>query len=67
MKIATIIISILALILIAFNFTKVNFSAPFEGESIIALITIVSALCAIALMLILNISKRIEEKVKGRR
>ena len=67
MKILTIIISVLALALIVFNFTKVNFDAPFEGESIIALITILAALCAIVMMLILRVSKRIEEKVKQRR
>lgn len=66
MKIITVIISIVALALIAFNFTKIDFSTPFTGESIIALITILSALCAIALMLILRVSKRIEDKVKGR-
>lgn len=66
MKIITVIISIVALALIAFNFTKIDFSAPFTGESIIALITILSALCAIALMLILRVSRRIEDKVKER-
>lgn len=67
MKILTIIISVLALALIVFNFTKVNFESPFEGESMIALITILAALCAIVMMLILRISKHIEEKVKQRR
>jgi len=67
MKIITIIISLLAFILIVFNFTKVDFNAPFEGESITALITILAGFCAIFLMLILRISKRIEEKAKGRR
>lgn len=67
MKILTIIISVLALALIVFNFTKVNFESPFEGESMIALITILAALCAIVMMLILRVSKRIEEKVKQRR
>ena len=67
MKIASIIISVLALILIAFNITKVDFNAPLEGQSIVALITILAGLCAIILMLILRISKRIEEKVKQRR
>lgn len=66
MKILTIIISILALGLIVFNFTKVNFGAPFEGESIIALITILSGFCVVLLMTILRVSKRIEAKVKGR-
>ncbi|MFD0990290.1 hypothetical protein ACFQ1R_09295 [Mariniflexile jejuense] len=66
MKILTIIISVLALALIAFNFTKVDFNTPFEGESIIALITILSGFCVILMMTILRISKRIEAKVKGR-
>lgn len=66
MKILTVVISIIAVILIAFNFTKLDFSAPFEGESIIALITILAALCAIVMMLILRVSKRIEDKVNGR-
>ena len=67
MKILTIIISIISLALIAFNVTKVNFSHPFEGESMIALITIMASLCAILIMLILYVSKRIEAKVKERR
>ncbi|WP_100610582.1 hypothetical protein [Confluentibacter lentus] len=67
MKIITIIISLLAFVLIVFNFTKVDFNAPFEGESITALITILAGFCAIFLMLILRISKRIEDKVKEHR
>jgi uncharacterized integral membrane protein len=67
MKIATLVISLLAFILIVFNFTKVDFNAPLEGQSIYALITILAGLCTILLMLILRISKRIEEKVKERR
>lgn len=67
MKIFSIIISCLALILIVFNFTKVDFNAPFEGESMAALITILAGSCCVLLMLILRISKRIEEKVKQRR
>ncbi|WP_136482093.1 hypothetical protein [Cognatitamlana onchidii] len=48
----------------AFNMTKIDFTNPFEGESIIALITILASLCAIILMLILLVSRRIEQKVK---
>lgn len=66
MKVLTIIISLIAFALAVFNFTKVNFKAPFEGESIIALITILASLCAIFLMLILRVSKNIEQKVKDR-
>lgn len=64
MKILTIVISILAFGLIIFNFTKVDFEAPFKGESMIALITIVASLCVILMMLILRTSKRIEQKAK---
>ncbi|GAA4938690.1 hypothetical protein GCM10023314_09140 [Algibacter agarivorans] len=65
MKIFSIILSVMALGLIIFNFTKVNFDTPFEGDSMIALITIAAALCVIVMMGILRISKRIEQKVKG--
>lgn len=66
MKTLTIIISIVALGLMIFNFTKVDFNTPFEGESTVALITIVASLCVILMMAILRVSKRIEQKVKGR-
>ena len=67
MKISIIIISILGFGLAIFNFTKVNFDAPFEGESMTALITVVASLCVVLMMLILKVSKNIEQKVKGRR
>ena len=66
MKILTIVLSILALALIAFNFTQIDFSNPLEGQSAIAIITIVASLCVILMMLILRVSKQIEQKVNGR-
>lgn len=67
MKIATIILSIIALGLIAYNATILNFSNLFEGDSVVALITIVLSLCAITLLQILRISKRIEKLSKQKR
>lgn len=64
MKIFSIVVIILALALIIFNATKINFESPFEGNSTIALIGIVSGFCAIVLMLIFLVSKKIEEKTK---
>lgn len=64
MKIFTIIISLIAAALIVFNITQVNFDTPFEGQSIVALITILASLCVILMMFILRVSKRIEQKVK---
>ncbi|WP_178986104.1 hypothetical protein [Winogradskyella helgolandensis] len=66
MKVFTLILSIIALALIIFNTTKLNFEALFEGESQTALITIVAALCALVLLQILRISKKIEKLSKRR-
>ncbi len=64
MKILTIILSIIAVALIIYNFTKIDLDTPFEGDSITAIITILAALCAILLLQILRVSKKIEQKKK---
>ena len=66
MKIFTILLSIIAVALIIFNATKLNFDALFEGESYTAILTIIAALCAIILLQILRISKKIEKLDKKR-
>ncbi len=66
MKIFTLILSLIAIALIIFNATKLNFDALFEGESYTAIITIIAALCAIILLQILRISKKIETLSKKR-
>ncbi|MEZ4857550.1 MAG: hypothetical protein R2781_01940 [Flavobacteriaceae bacterium] len=55
---------IIALGLIIFNATKLNFDSLFEGDSKIALIGILAATCVILLMLILNISFKIKKSRK---
>ncbi|WAC00801.1 hypothetical protein N7U66_10900 [Lacinutrix neustonica] len=64
MKLFTIILSAIAMGLIIYNATKINFDAFFQGESVVALITIFASLCAILLLQILRISKKIEKKSK---
>ena len=64
MKIFSIVVIVLAVALIVFNITRLNFDALFQGNSVIALIGIVSGLCAIVLMAIYLVSKKIEEKTK---
>ena len=61
MKIATIILSIIALGIIVFNVGELNFNHLLHGESFVAVVTIILALCAIVLLQILRISKRIEK------
>ncbi|WP_111685025.1 hypothetical protein [Winogradskyella tangerina] len=67
MKIFIWILTILALALIVFNSTKLNFDALFEGESYTAILTIIAALCAIILLQILRLSKKIETLSKNRK
>ena len=59
------ILIVLAVALIAYNVTLVNFENPFEGNSIIALIGIVASLCAIVLLLIYSTSKKIKDKMNS--
>jgi hypothetical protein len=65
-KTVTIILVVLALALIVYNATLIDYQQPLEGKSIIALIGIVAALCAIVLLLIYQTSKKIEKKVDGK-
>lgn len=67
MKIFNIILFVIAFALIAYNATLIDFQNPLEGDSGVALIGVVAALCALLLLSILNISKRIQKKVKERK
>ena len=58
-----IILIILAILLVAYNATILDFENPLAGDSLIALIGVVAALCAIVLLLIFIASKKIEKKV----
>lgn len=64
MKIFTTVLIILAVALIIFNVTLLDYNNPFEGNSMIALIGIVASFCAIFILLIFRMSKKIVEKLK---
>lgn len=66
MKIFTIIFTIVALGLIIFNITLVDFNAPFEDDSVVALITVLASLCAVILLHILRLSMRVEKQLKAK-
>jgi len=66
MKIFIYILSIIAVILVIYNLTKIDFNDPFGDESIIAFITVFAGLCIILLLTILLISKRIDKIQKGK-
>ncbi len=58
------ILIVLAILLIAYNVTLIDFNNPLEGNSIIALIGILAALCAIVLLLIFMTSRNIQDKIE---
>jgi len=65
MKIFTNILFFIAIALIIVNVFLLDFNKPFEGDSMIALIGIVASFCAVLILLIFRMSKKIEEKVKN--
>ncbi len=66
-KVLLIILMVLALGLIAYNVTLVDFNDPLQGDSLIALIGVAAALCAIVLLLIYNTSRKIQKKIDENR
>ena len=65
MKIFTTILIVIAFALIVFNVTLLDFENPLEGDSLVALIGIAAALCAVFILLIFRMSKKIEDKLKN--
>ncbi len=58
-----IILMILAIALISYNVTLLDFDNLLEGDSVVALIGIVASLCAMVLLLIFMTSRKIQKKV----
>lgn len=65
MKIFTSVLVVIALALIIFNITLLDFNHLFEGNSVVALIGIAASLCAVFILLIFRMSKMIDEKSKN--
>lgn len=63
MKIFTTVLLVLAVALIVFNITQLNFNNLFTGDSLIALIGIAASFCAIIILVIFRMSKSIEDKL----
>jgi hypothetical protein len=54
-----------AISIIVFNVTMLDFNNLLQGESLIALIGIISVICAVLVLLIFKLSKSIEKKLKN--
>ncbi|MDQ5928827.1 MAG: hypothetical protein QG594_605 [Bacteroidota bacterium] len=66
MKIFINILVLLAIALIIFNITMLDFSNPTQGNSVVALIGVGASLCAVLILLIFKMSKKIEEKMNDK-
>ncbi|GGB85180.1 hypothetical protein GCM10007424_26540 [Flavobacterium suaedae] len=55
----------IAIGLIIFNITLLDFNNLFEGDSLIALIGIIASLCAVCILIIFKKAKQIEEKTRN--
>jgi type VI protein secretion system component VasK len=62
MKIFIYVLLAIAVGLIAFNITLLDFSNLLEGDSLIALIGIIASLCAVCILVIFRMAKSIDEK-----
>ena len=65
MKIFTNILLIIAISLIIVNIFLFDFKNPMQGDSMIALIGIVASFCAVFILLIFKMSKKIEARLKN--
>ncbi len=66
MKIFTNVLVCLALALIVFNISLLDFNHLLEGNSMVAFIGIAASLCAVLILLIFKMSKKIEEKMNDK-
>ena len=66
MKIFTNVLVSFALGLILFNISLLDFKHPLEGNSMVAFIGIAASLCAVLILLIFKMSKKIEEKMNDK-
>lgn len=64
MKIFSYIIIALSVLTIVINATKIDFEKPFEGQSSIALIGITASFCAILIVTLFMVARKVIEQIK---
>ena len=65
MKIFTNILLVIAIALIIVNICLLDFKNPTQGNSMVALIGIVASFCAVFILVIFKMSKKIEANLKN--
>lgn len=59
------VLGALALVLVVFNLFQIDYANPFTGDSLIAIIGVVAGLCAVLLLVILLLAKKIQQRMRG--
>lgn len=59
------VLGALALVLVVFNLFQIDYADPFTGDSLIAVIGVVAGLCAVLLLIILLLAKKIQQRMRG--
>lgn len=59
------VLGALALVLVVFNLFQIDYADPFTGDSLIAIIGVVAGLCAVLLLIILLLAKKIHQRMRG--
>jgi len=59
------VLGALALVLVVFNLFQIDYADPLTGDSLIAIIGVVAGLCAVLLLIILLLAKKIQQRMRG--
>ena len=59
------VLGALALGLVVFNLFQIDYADPFTGDSLVAIIGVVAGLCAVLLLVILLLAKKIQQRIRG--
>lgn len=63
MKKIILVLGVLAIALVVFNLFHIDFYDPFQGDSYVALVGVTAGLCAVVLLALLWVAKKIQERI----
>ena len=63
MKIFTTILVLLAVALLIFNITLIDFKNPLKGDSVVAFVGIAASFCAVLILIIFRLSRKLVDKM----
>lgn len=58
------VLGVIALILVIFNLFQIDYADAFKGDSLVAVIGVVAGVCAILLLVILLLAKKIQQRMR---